>query len=187
VFSGTGLATSTTLGFSYVVRVDNAGNLYTTGSALVTKVDVTSSELLFGSINVGQTSSPQSVWASDVGNMSLSFTEFSAPAFIGTQLVDNTCSTGTPLTVGATCILAAGTSSMAFYLSTSTNPKWMHLGNRSLGSLAVNAFSTATTTLTLPANLHGTYSVTACANAYNTVADSNTANNCSATTSITLP
>ena len=52
----------------------------------------------------------------------------------------------------------AGTSSTAFYLSASTNAKWMYLDNRSVGTLAVAAFSTVTTTLTLPANLHGTYS-----------------------------
>jgi hypothetical protein len=77
-------------------------------------------------------------------------------------------------------ILAAGSTSTAFYLSTSStsNNRWMYMGNRTISSLAVNAGSSANTSLTFPSNVSGTYYFYACANAYNTVMESNSTNNC---------
>jgi hypothetical protein len=46
-------------------------------------------------------------------------------------------------------------------------------------ALASNGSSTATTILTLPAGLSGTYYIVACANGNNLVSESTTANNCS--------
>jgi len=112
---------------------------------------------------------------------SLSFTPAS-PMPVGSkiQVFDTTQNIGTAP--------AAVTTSTAYYVSTLNsqgqiaNLKWMYLGNRNVPMLAPNASSTTTVTtapsFTLPSYLKGSYAITACANAYNTVQESNTANNC---------
>ena len=96
------------------------------------------------------------------------------------QVMDTTANLGTAP--------ATATSSTAFYLSTTGTNKWMYLGNRSVPALAPGASSTPAkaTALTLPTSVHGNYYLLACANAYNTVAESNTGNNCQSV-KITLP
>ena len=74
----------------------------------------------------------------------------------------------------------AAASTTGFYLSTNGTTKTTYLGYRYVGGLGANATSAATTTLTLPANLAGTYYVIACANYNNGIVESNTANNCTA-------
>ena len=89
------------------VAVDSAGNLYTPDifNYRIRKVDVTTSALSFSSLNVGQTSSAQSVTVSDVGNAALNFSSFLASSNFLSQSVGNDCVTGTPLAVGANCTL----------------------------------------------------------------------------------
>ncbi len=82
----------------------------------------------------------------------------------------------------------AGSSDTAFYLSTNGTTKGAYLGYRSVGSLNPGASSgPVTTTLTLPANTSaGVYYVIACANFNNAVTESNTANNCTASSNTML-
>jgi CARDB/MBG domain (YGX type) len=91
---------------------------------------------------------------------------------------------------------ATAWTSTAYYLSTVDttgkvlNAKWMYLGNRNVPMLAAQATSTPTPatapTLMLPSYLHTNYAITACANAYATVAEVTTQNNCQSVP-ITLP
>ena len=79
---------------------------------------------------------------------------------------------------------SAGGSTTGFYISTNGTTTGAFLGYRYVGTLAVNATSvSASTTLTLPANLTGTNYVIACANFD---VESNTAHNCKATGGFTV-
>ena len=74
----------------------------------------------------------------------------------------------------------------SYYLSTVNsagvilNLKWLYLGNRYVPPLASNGSSTASPApaFALPGFVHGTYKLTACANAYSTVPESSMADNC---------
>ncbi len=85
------------------------------------------------------------------------------------QVTDTTTNVG---------VLPVGLSVTRFYLNATAVRGGTLLGNRSFSSLAPAAFSTATTTVTLPAGVSGNYYLLACANDTFTLADSNTANNC---------
>ena len=82
----------------------------------------------------------------------------------------------------------APASTTYFYLTTSaTAQSGTLMGTRSVPTLAAGNLSTATTNLTLPAGLNGTYYVVACANsAYGGFAESNRANNCSGSAAIVV-
>ena len=83
---------------------------------------------------------------------------------------------------------SASGSLTGFYLSTNGSTKGSYVGYRYVANLAAAAVSgPVTTTLTLPNNLSGTYYVIACANYNSAVVESNTANNCSASGSFTVP
>src|SRR6266702_1238589 len=88
------------------------------------------------------------------------------------QISDTTANQGTT---------NAGSSSTVFYLSTDGTTKGTQLGVRSIASLAAGASSgPVTTTVTLPTNLSGNYYVIACADGYNSVVETDDANNCRA-------
>jgi len=102
-----GPATSAEFYLPIGVALDSAGNLYIADqdNSRIRKVDVTTSALSFSTVSVGQTSSPQSLAVSDVGNAALNFTSLAASANFQLQSVGNNCATGTPLAIGATCAL----------------------------------------------------------------------------------
>ena len=117
---------------------------------------------------------------------------------IGTPLPDLTVtslSVPNPVTAGATVnvvdttsnigVASAGSTTTAYYLSTSstTNNRWMYLGNRAVGALIMGASDTPQngTPVAFPATITGTYWFFACANASGNVAESNTSNNCKST------
>jgi sugar lactone lactonase YvrE len=82
----------------------------------------------------------------------------------------------------------AGMSTTGFYLSANGTTKGTYLGYRYVGTLNAGANSGAvTTTLTLPASMTGgNYYVIACANYSNGITESNTANNCTASSNTML-
>jgi trimeric autotransporter adhesin len=82
----------------------------------------------------------------------------------------------------------AGMSTTGFYLSTNGTTKGTYLGYRYVGGVSAGASSApATTTLTLPASTSaGTYHVIACANYNGTLVESNTTNNCTASSNTML-
>jgi sugar lactone lactonase YvrE len=112
-------ATSAELAYPIGVAVDSAGKLYIADSDnnRIRKVDVTTSVLSFGSLEVGQTSGAQSVAVSDVGNVPLNFSSLLPSSNFLLQTVGNDCAVGTPLAVGATCELG-----VAFAPSVAGNP-----------------------------------------------------------------
>ncbi len=106
--------------------------------------------------------------------------------------VTGTFSSGGPIQVTDTVTDSGGVapaSTTWFYLAASaTAQNGTYLGQRSVPSLAAGNTSTATTQLTLPANIAGTYYVVACANAgYLAFTESNMANNCAASAAIAVP
>ncbi len=75
----------------------------------------------------------------------------------------------------------AGTSTTGFYLSTDGQTLGTLLTTRIVGTLAGGASNgPVTTTLTLPANLNGTYYMIACTDYNDSVVETNYANNCTA-------
>jgi hypothetical protein len=104
-----GPATRAELRYPYGPALDSAGDLYIADweNDLVREVNVGTSALSFGSLNVGQTSSAQSVAVSDVGNAPLNLSSIIPSANFVVESVGNDCVTGTPLGVGATCELGA--------------------------------------------------------------------------------
>jgi len=112
-------ATSAELSTSEGVAVDSAGSLYIadTYNDRVRKVNVATSALSFGSVNVGQSSGAQSVAVSDVGTAALNFSSIVASTNFVIQSVGNDCAVGTPLAVGATCAVG-----VAFAPTTTGNP-----------------------------------------------------------------
>jgi subtilase family serine protease len=79
----------------------------------------------------------------------------------------------------------AGGSTTGFYLSTNGTTKGTYLGYRYIGVLSPGGTSgPATTTLTLPTNLSGTYYLIVCANYNNGIVETSTSNNCTTSTSM---
>jgi hypothetical protein len=112
-------ATSAELQDPYGVAVDSAGNVYIADriNQRIRKVGVTTAALSFSSVNVGQTSSAQSVTVSNVGTAALHFNSLIASSNFLLQGVGNDCVMGSPLAVGATCALG-----VAFAPSMAGNP-----------------------------------------------------------------
>ncbi len=82
---------------------------------------------------------------------------------------------------------AASASYTMFYLSADGKTKGSMLTYRSVAALASGASSTATTSMTLPANTTGTNYVLVCANNGNSpIVETNTANNCTASAAFTV-
>ena len=110
----------------------------------------------------------------------------------GTDLIETTVGYSGTAASGATIevedtamnqgIVAAGSSSTYYYLSTDGSTKGSLLSLRSVPTLASGASSgPATTNVTLPTSINGNYYVLVCANGPNSVVESNTTNNCAAT------
>lgn len=81
---------------------------------------------------------------------------------------------------------AASSSRTLFYISTDGSTKGVQIAFRDVLNLAGGGSSSGTTSMTLPGGISGTYYIIACANATNTVPESNTANNCSASSGFTV-
>ncbi len=82
---------------------------------------------------------------------------------------------------------AASASYTMYYLSTDGKTKGTMLTYRSVAALAVGASSSATTSMTLPANITGTNYVLVCANnGGSPIVETNTANNCTASTAFAV-
>jgi sugar lactone lactonase YvrE len=103
-----GPATSAGLNGPNGVTVDSTGSLYIADrqNNRVRKVDVTTSALSFGTLNVGQTSGAQSIAVSDVGNAALDFTSLAVSPSSPFQIVGSGCAAGTTLAVGGTCTVS---------------------------------------------------------------------------------
>jgi sugar lactone lactonase YvrE len=102
-----GAATNATLYQPTGLAVDSAGNLYF-GDEFdfrVREVNVGTSALAFSTLNIGQTSDPQIVAVSDVGNASLNLTMIAGTGNFHPQTVGNDCLAGTPVGIGQTCNL----------------------------------------------------------------------------------
>ncbi len=88
------------------VAVDASGNLYVTDPAVVLELNRTQAALAFPSTPALSTSSPQSVTVSDAGNQALSFSGIAVGTSNFAVDASTTCSTSTPLAVGAQCAVA---------------------------------------------------------------------------------
>ncbi len=91
--------------------------------------------------------------------------------------------TDTVLNQGAT---TASASQAGFYVSFDGQTKGTYIGSRSLGTLAAGASSTATTTVTLPTNLSGTFYIIACADYATQAVEGNEDNNCLTSSAMTI-
>ncbi len=103
-----GLATSATINTPVTVLVDNDGSFYLTDVSMgyVRKIDVTTSDMNFGSYNPTVTSSAMAATVSDVGNATLNFTQLSIAANFA-WYGEGLCSTTSPLAIGNSCLLEA--------------------------------------------------------------------------------
>jgi len=103
-----GLATSALIEVPVGLSVDNNGSFYLTDVAMgyLRVVDVTTSDMNFGTLNPGTTSDPLAVTVSDTGNASLNVSQLSLSANFG-WASSGLCSTSAPLTSGNSCALAA--------------------------------------------------------------------------------
>jgi hypothetical protein len=105
--------------------------------------------------------------------------------------VTGTPASGGPIQVADTTtdqgIQSAGGSYTFFYLSTDGKTKGTMLTYRSVSALAAGASSSATTSMTLPTNITGTYYVLACANGGNSpIVESNYTNDCTASAAFSV-
>jgi hypothetical protein len=103
--------------------------------------------------------------------------------------VTGTTDSGAPIQVTDTVTDTggeAGGSTTYFYLSPTPTSAGTYLGSRNVPVIASNGKSTATTSLTLPSGLSGTYYLVACANGNGLATESNLTNNCSASTAINV-
>ncbi|SPF36756.1 hypothetical protein SBA1_1610006 [Candidatus Sulfotelmatobacter kueseliae] len=160
-----GSATNAELNSPIAIATDSADNLYIAdyGSSVIRKVNVGTSTLAFGSLNLGQTSSAQSVAVSDVGNANLNFTAITPGTDFEHQSVDNGCAVGTPVGIGQTCELGvafapltAGNKSETIALTDDAfnSPQVVNLSG---SGIATPAFSNLTPSQSVP---YGTSSIT---------------------------
>lgn len=103
-----GVATAATIYIPVSVSVDNDGSFYLTDVEMQTirAIDVTTSDMNFGSIGSGSISNPQRLTISDVGNASLNFSRISLSSNFS-WVGSGACSTATPLSSGNSCNLTA--------------------------------------------------------------------------------
>ncbi len=100
-----GIATNAQIYQPDGAAVDSAGNLLISDSSgRIRKVNVGTSAQAFGTVNVSQSSAPQSFAVSNVGNAELNFSNIAITGNF--QLTGGDCAVGTPLALGATCTIA---------------------------------------------------------------------------------
>ncbi len=101
-----GPATYATLNGPTSVAVSGLGNMYIADAAnnVVRKVNVSSSALALAAI-AGQTGTPQSILASNIGDATLNFSAFSISSNFVLETGTNLCALATPLLPGASCLL----------------------------------------------------------------------------------
>jgi hypothetical protein len=136
------IAVGTGYGFIGGMALDNAGDLFLgdgNNGPLYEIPRSRASSLSFGSIQVNDSSTPQTVTVQNIGNQPLNFASFSFSTNFGPASVTNPCSTSSPLAVGALCNVGVvfsplGTGSLSGTLTLTDN--------------ALNA-SSATQTITL--------------------------------------
>jgi hypothetical protein len=174
------------------IVVGTANNDLTTGKLVITYTTTAGTSSPIGSYPVTATLS---------GMAATSYLSTVVPGALtvgaqGIDLIESAVSrTGTPASGGTIevtdtatnqGIKNAGGSMTYFYLSTTATGQGTYLGNRGVPALALNGSSTATTALTLPSGLMGTYYMVACANGGGQVSESNTANNCTGSAAFTV-
>jgi MBG domain/Bacterial Ig-like domain (group 3)/MBG domain (YGX type)/CARDB/Kelch motif len=130
--------------------------------------------------------------SSETNNCSAS-TAFSiggADLFVSSVTAPTTSAAGATISISDTTTnqgAAAAASFTRFYLSSNRTNKLSSLAVRSVPALASTVSSgPISTTLTLPANLAGTYYVLACADDAASVLESNETNNCTASAAMTI-
>ena len=105
---GGGAATLAELSNPTGAAVDGAGKLYIADGSndeiREVNIAVTPTET-FGALDVGQTSSPQAVGISDLGNLPLNFSALTRPTGFAMATIGDDCAVGTPVALGATCDL----------------------------------------------------------------------------------
>ncbi|HLV87510.1 MAG TPA: choice-of-anchor D domain-containing protein [Candidatus Sulfotelmatobacter sp.] len=119
---GDGCPATSAFFMPWSVAVDGTGDLYVAdyGDSRIRKVNVTTSLLSFGTLNVDATSGPQAAQVSNVGNASLNFSStnaFVTSANFQLQTVGNDCAAGGSLLPGADCMLG-----VVFAPTTAGNP-----------------------------------------------------------------
>ena len=103
-----GSAKSAELNDPYGVAVSPSTGIYYVadpGNERLREVNIQLTALVFPQTNVGQVSTAQDVTVSNVGAQSLSITQISTSAGFNLNGADTTCSSGTTLAPGASCIL----------------------------------------------------------------------------------
>ncbi len=156
--------------------ITTAGTSSPVGSYPIT---ATLSGAAAASYTLNATPGTLSVWAQGVDLIEPSVSVSGTPASGGTILVtDTTQNQG---------LQAAGASYTMIYLSSDGKTKGSMLTYRSVGALAAGASSSATSSMTLPANVTGTNYVLVCANGSNSpIAETNTTNDCTASAAFTV-
>jgi hypothetical protein len=109
-YSGNGgLANAAALASPSAVAVDQLGNIYVgdTGNNVVRKVAQTATSLSFAATNPGQTTAPQLVTVTNIGNQALTLTGLSVPAgFIQKSSGGVDCTSTSTLVAGGQCLLS---------------------------------------------------------------------------------
>jgi hypothetical protein len=87
--------------------IDSSGDLYVadTLNSRVRQINVLHSSLSFGSLSINQTSKAQDVTVENISNKTVKVTSLAATANFTTNSSDTTCSVGTNLNPGRTCVI----------------------------------------------------------------------------------
>jgi sugar lactone lactonase YvrE len=88
---------------TYGLSLDGAGNLYLADGNDDLINTISTGPLNFPQTNVGSSSAPQTITASNIGNSSLIFSDFIVSQNFGIDSGTTTCSTSSPLAIGTSC------------------------------------------------------------------------------------
>ena len=149
------------IGNPIAVATDGAGDVYVADGSNNRVVEVQRSQaptLSFGSIQVNSTSSPQTVAIQNIGNQPLTFASFAASTNFVVDSGSTTCSTSSPLAVGATCNVGVD------FSPTTTGPL---TGTLTFTDNALNAASATQNVSLQGTGTPGTYQLTTGANPIN--------------------